>query len=316
MFKFLAIFLVPVIFFTLNEQQLHLFYDTTFTYHEPFKIIAYQKRETIERGIIFLEDSIQQKFVLKAYADDRKEEAICEHIGSFIGTSMGISVNKSKIITSGSLLTEIDNGISLATLHTYVPGRELCKWFEMAPNDIILKGGLISKRHLDCLSLSTDLCDIIALDIFLNNQDRHHENCFFDERNMRYYAIDMGDIFLSVRKISDKNDEMTSELYQELETLVVQDKIIALDSYYFLNTINRAALSPLDKKGLERVCFILKSLIALYPVEHFLTMWLTAAKEIGCVYTEYKKNYLRLLLQRNMQGVNTVIEKINELLCD
>lgn len=94
-------------------------------------------------------------------------------------------VNKVNIVMVGSLLVEIDNGTWLATLHTFVPGKELCKWFEIPPHGILLKGGLISEQHLNCLSLSDDLCDIMALDIFLNNKNRYYENCFIDEEHNR-----------------------------------------------------------------------------------------------------------------------------------
>lgn len=286
-----------------------------FTLHEPLKIIAYQKREHFERRIIFLEDSVGQKFVLKCYDDDHKEEAVCEYLGSFIGASVGVPVNKVNIVLGGLLLAAIDNGTSLATLHTFVPGKELCKWFEVAPHGIILKGGLISEQHLNCLSLSDDLCDIMALDIFLNNKDRHHENCFFDDANMRYYAIDMGDIFLSVRKIPNVDCVMSHELYQSLSTMISQEKIVALDTFCFLNTLN-IPLSASQKKVLKRIHFILESFIILYPAEIILDMWLAVAKDTLYIYTEYKKWYLKLLLERNMYWVRKIIEKVNDLVFD
>jgi hypothetical protein len=200
----------------------------------------------------------------------------------------------------------------LATLHTFVPGKELCKWFERAPNDIILKGGLISEKHLNCLSLSNDLCAIMALDIFLNNKDRHHENCFFDEKNDRYYAIDMGDIFLPMRKIPNLEVDISCQIYQELSTMVLQEKVIALNTYDFLNSLD-TPLSALQKKAVKNVSLILENLVALYPAERILSMWISVAQEAGCVYTQYKKSYLRLLLEWNMYWVDKVIEKMNDL---
>ncbi len=321
-FLLLMIFCIP-----LQTQQLHVLKTSNilanvehsliessagFNFYEPFTILSYQNRDKCERHIAFLEDSKQQKFVLKAYVDDQKEEVVCEYVGSCIGASAGVLINKVKIILGGSLLVEIDNDISLATLHTFVPGKELCKWFEAAPNGIILKGGLISEKHFNCLSLSNDLCDIMALDIFLNNKDRHHENCFFDEKNNRYYAIDMGDIFLSVRKISNAPHHMSYEIYQALSTLVFQERVVALDTYHFLSTLD-GTLSVSQKKSLERMRCILEGFIVLYPTERILNMWLAVAQEVGCVYTEYKKRYLGLLLEWNMYWVHKIIEKINDL---
>lgn len=329
MFKTSNIFLMAILFLKIQAEQLPLlnvcdflennvcpllsYHATSFTFHEPFKIVSYNRREQFERRIVFLEDTIQQKFVLKAYGDDQKEEAVCEYLGAFIGASVGVPLNKVKIVLGGSLLAEINNGASLATLHTFVPGKELCKWFEVAPHGIILKGGLISEQHLNCLSLSNDLCHIMALDIFLNNKDRHHENCFIDEENNRYYAIDMGDIFLSMRKIPNVDHRMSYEMYQNLSTMITQERVVALDTYHFLNSLDKP-LSVFQKKALHRVHFILQDLIILYPAEKILNMWVAIAMQTGYVYTEYKKRYLGLLLEWNMYWMHKVIEKINELI--
>lgn len=285
----------------------------SFTFYEPFTIVRYQNREHFERRIVFLEDTFHQKFVLKCYGDDQKEEAVCEYLGSFIGTSIGIPINKVKIIAGGSLLTEVDNGTSLATLHTHVPGKELCKWYETPPNDIVLKGGLISQRHLNCLALSTDLCDIQALDIFLNNRDRHSENCFFDEETMRYYAIDMGDIFLAARKFSNIECDIAVYVYENLVETISREKIVAQDTYRFLITLDSYFLSEQQKKALHRISMALENLMHLYSAETLFNMWLPIAQKVSYEYTEYKKLYLKMLFERNMYWVHKVIEQINEL---
>lgn len=170
-FFFLAIFCMYCAITSTN--QLNISFDTPFnnsnalfTFQEPWKILECKDRNRIRKRIVFLEDNIQQKFVLKCYGTKQLEEAICEALGSYIGTSVGVPVNKVQLIVGGPLLAEINNGTSLATLHTQVPGKELCKWPDTPPNDITLNGGLTSEKHLKCLILSDDLCDIIALDIF------------------------------------------------------------------------------------------------------------------------------------------------------
>lgn len=286
--------------------------SAAFTFYEPFTILGYQNREQFERRIVFLKDDFNRKFVLKCYSDDQKGEAISEYLGSFIGTSVNIPINKVKIIVGGELLTRIDNATYFATLHTHVPGKELCKWYETPPNDIILKGGLISYRHLNCLMLSDDLCDIQSLDIFLNNKDRHHENCFFDENTMRYYAIDMGDIFLAARNFPNSECELADDVYQELSNMVAQEKIVAYDTYQFLTAVD-VPISCEQKKALQRMSVTLENLVILYPIETLLVMWLSIAQEVDFVYTEYKKTYMRLLFEQNMYWVHKVIDRINEL---
>lgn len=296
-----------------TASSLLTYHATAFTFYEPFNILGYQKREEFERRVVFLEDSKQQKFVFKCYGNDQKEEAVCEYLGSFIGASVDVPINKIKIVLGGEFLARLENGTSLATLHTYVPGKELCKWYETAPNDIILKGGLISERHLKCLSLSDDLCDIMALDIFLNNPDRHHENCFFDEATGRYYAIDMGDIFLAVRKIKNIESVLSDEIGEALAGMVAQENIVALNTYNFLNSLDLSHIPDKQKRALKRVGFMLKNLIVLYSPEIILNMWLPIAHAIGYDYADYKKMYLKMLLERNTYWVHRVVEKINAI---
>lgn len=274
-------------------------------FFESCSIIGCMSRNKIERRIIFLEDHKKQKFILKFYEDNQKEELFCEYLGSLIGNSLAIPVNKVEMVKEDSFLKQIDNGSCLATLHECVPGKELCKWFEEAPNAICLKGGIISEKHLNCLSLSNDLCDIIALDIFLNNRDRHHENCFIDEENMRYYAIDMGDIFLDVQRFPNVENRN--------EDFFIEEKIVAQETYYFLNSLNSKNISIEQKAALKRVGFTLKRLIAFYPEETLCDMWFCAAQEVQCFYTDFKKKYLKLFIEKNVYWVGKIIEMIEEL---
>lgn len=279
----------------------------------PWQIIRYENRGECERRIVFLQDSTQKQFVLKCYGDDQKEEAICEELGSFIGGVVGAPVHTADMIIGWPLLTEINNNTSLATLHECVPGRELGKWFEKVAHDITLKGGLLSERHLNSLVISNDLCDIVALDIFLSNRDRHHENCFFDESTMRYYGIDMGDIFLDVQKFPNIEKNVSAELFEAFLTVIVEKKIMALNAYNFLCTLNSQDLSPDRIKALRRVCDTLQNLVNVYSADSLFDTWMAKAEAIGFIYTRYKKFYMKLFLHFNMYWVQQVIDVINEL---
>jgi hypothetical protein len=280
--------------------------DVVAHFFDSCSIVGSMSRNKIEGRIIFLEDKGKQKFILKFYEDHQKEEVFCEYLGSFIGTSLAIPVNKVEIVKEDSFLKKINNGSCLATLHECVPGKELCKWFEEAPNGICLKGGIISDKHLQCLPLSDDLCDIMALDIFLNNGDRHNENCFFDEKNVRYYAIDMGDIFLDVQKFP--NVESKDEFF------FVEGKWIAENTYHFLSTLDIKHIAREQKAALKRVGYTLKRLMDFYPEESLCDMWLSVAQEIQYLYTESKKKYLKFFIQKNIYWVSKIIEMIEEFI--
>jgi len=284
-----------------------------FTFQEPWRILSYKDRNKIEKKIVFLEDNAQQRFVLKCYSKEQIEEAICEDLGSFIGVSVGVPVHKVQMIEGGPLLAEINNGTSLATLHTEVPGKELCKWFESPPNDIILKGGLISEKHLKCLVLSDDLCDLMALDIFLNNRDRHCENCFFDEAAMRYYGIDMGDVFLAGQRLPNEEKALSVEAYISLAEIIFTRKPLAVNVYNFLKTVMAADLSVEQVRALKRVQRTLHILLHLYPAEVVFGLWMLKAEAIDYTYTEYKKIYLRTLLHYNTYWVQRVVDMISQL---
>lgn len=285
-----------------------------FMVHEPFKILGYQNREEFERRIVFLEDSKNQKFVLKCYGDDQKEEAIGEYLGSCMGVTADIPVHRVRLIVEDPLLTEINNGTILATLHERVPGQRLGKWFESAAHDIALKGGLISERHLNSIAISDDLCDIVALDIFLNNKDRHNENCFYDEITSHYYGIDMGDVFLSTRAITNDNQSVDAGTYEIILQNVVQEQVVALENYYFLHTLDPSSISIHQKKALMRVSMTLKKLLSFYSPQAIIRMWLEISDQVGYAYGEYKKIYLTALIKQNIYWVEKVVEKIEEIM--
>ncbi len=284
---------------------------STIVCQEPWHIIGYENRGEFEKRIVFLEDNTHKKFVLKCYDDNQQEEAISESIGSFIGGSIGVPVHTTSIMMSGPLLAEISNGTSLATLHECVPGRQLGKWFEVVEHDIVLKGGVLSERHLNSLAINDDLCDIVALDIFLNNKDRHHENCFFDESTSRYYGIDMGDIFLEVQKIPNIEKDISPQQIKMFLILIFEKKIVALNTYCFLQTIDAKNLSSQQKKALQRLSDTLEHLVAAYSIDSLFNLWMSKSQEIDYVYTKYKQFYLRFVLAFNMYWVQRVINQIH-----
>jgi hypothetical protein len=281
-----------------------------FAFQGPWHILGYESRGKYPMRIVFLENNIQQKFVLKCYGDDQKEEAICEDLGSFIGCSVEIPVHTTQIIQKGPLLAEINNGTSLATLHVCVPGRELCKWFEDPAYNIVLRGGLISERHLNTLCLSDDLCDIVVLDIFLSNRDRHYENCFVDEVTMRYYGIDMGDSFLDIQRFPNIEKEFSVD---KDEIIIPESKILAFNAYNFLCTLQPKHFSWEQIRTLKRIKSKLQYLLSLYSADTIFELWISKAQEIGYTYTDYKKRYIKAFLVCNTYWLEQIIDVINQL---
>lgn len=84
----------------------------------------------------------------------------------------------------------------------------------------------------------------------------------------------MDDIFLSMRKMPNIDHRMFCEEYHALSVMISQERVVALDIYHFLNSLDMP-LSISLKKALHRIHFILQDLIILYSAEKILNMWLT-----------------------------------------
>lgn len=139
------------------------------------------------RSVMFLEDAKKDKFVLKYHRGP--EYAIAEALATKMGKSIGININDVTILPPQSphVKDYIDNQIT--TLHTHVPGDEVQQTDLCSKIDIC--GGLANNANLKSVTEDPQLSDIVAVDIFTNNPDRHNGNFFFDSATQQFYAIDM-----------------------------------------------------------------------------------------------------------------------------
>lgn len=263
-----------------------------FTYREPL-LVCSDEQIPGKPNILFLQERNPlenekiktEKFVLKMYDKYEETSAIKEAIGSHIGTSAGIPINKVKIIPPSQQFTG-KTAARLATLHTYMPGKEAA--LADAPS-FYIKETLGNRGGLDAAAYSKDLADIIAIDIFVNNGDRNKLNYFFDEKTGRYYGIDLGQSF----------------------TAAIPAGSMAHISFVFLSKLT--TISENDKKGLTRVNRRLKQLLQLYPVSTLYDLWMEKAQEAEYRYSDFKKKKIKNKIVKLNGEVKKLVDLIDTL---
>lgn len=272
---------VPLCFtsvtFALIEQAA---FDVVFT--PPFKQIAYVKR------IIFVEDADNQKFILKYPRSPN--HALNDALGAHVGESIGTNINHVKIFPAHNLsLSSVDKfPDQIKTLHTLVPGNEVKKMSNIN-SKIKIKSGLMNKTKLANLTKHKDLYKIMALDIFLNNWDRHNGNLFYDMENDHFYAIDMDAIFC-------------------------QQRLLATTACNFIKSLHKRNLYPEAKIALMHLYKNLQLLMVHYPLEKLCELKKSLAAEAHYEYTESEQENFRNLIEYNFHELQRLLRRLKRLL--
>lgn len=139
------------------------------------------------------------KFIVKQDTRDvlfRHLAVARDKLGAFVAESIGVSANRVEIIPAycafpGKKYFELP-----ATLHTFVPG-VMVKFLpkELKMSIYIQQSIGLTDTILTTMIAHQGLCDIVALDTFIANADRHRGNFFYDQESRRFYAIDLESSF-------------------------------------------------------------------------------------------------------------------------
>jgi hypothetical protein len=116
-----------------------------------------------------------------------------------------------------------------ATLHTFVPGKELDTLG--LPKNFTLnqrckasssKGGL-TLEVIKSMTLHRDLPPLLAVDTFVNNNNRHGGNVLYDDSTDRFYAIDFGAAlrFNMCRKTAQNIKELLGHSFTQKEKMAL-----------------------------------------------------------------------------------------------
>ncbi|HLW72927.1 MAG TPA: hypothetical protein VKR54_02670 [Candidatus Babeliales bacterium] len=248
----------------------------------PFKQIACVKR------VIFVEDANNQKFILKYPRSPN--HALNDALGAHVGESIGTNINHVKIFPPhDSSLSSVDRfPDQIKTVHTLVPGNELKKLGNIN-NKIKIKSGLINKSKLKNLTKHKDLYKIMALDIFLNNWDRHNSNLFYDIENDHFYAIDMDAIFC-------------------------RQRLLATTACNFIKSLHKEKLSPEAKIALIQLYKNLQHLMVHYPPEKLCELKKNLAAEAHYAYSESDQETFQNLVEHNFHELQRFLRRLKRLL--
>ncbi len=142
----------------------------------------------------------------------RDYRLIMEEFSSHIAETVNAPINIVEIIPKDIEFIGKNIKERLASLHTFAHGRQLNKPglyhdLNIRRQFLLLikkaKRGLISQRVKErfIVSIITEMSRhyqlpiIVALDTFVGNRDRAKSNLFYDQRNDKFFGIDMGQAF-------------------------------------------------------------------------------------------------------------------------
>jgi len=179
-----------------------------------------------------------------------------------------------------------------ATIHTIAPGKMIKKLDDSIFKKMNIKQADIGFRRdmLTWMAMHPQLIQVVALDTFVCNHDRHRGNLFYDEKTGLFCAIDMD-----------------SAYKYNLAELACQNFIKMIKTNLF----------PLKKRELRALIAYRNALITLVEKHHpenTIIVYNNFAKKAGFskgndLYTEK----IRLELERNRQMIEDSYENIKKL---
>jgi hypothetical protein len=248
----------------------------------PLRILKCIKR------ILFIEDANGKKFILKY--PRTPNNALHDALGAHVGKVIGININDVQIFPPDEpSLSSVDIWPDqMKTVHAFVPGTEIRK-MSKALKYFTLKGGLTTKIKLENITKHTDLYKIMALDIFLNNADRHNGNIFYDEDNDHYYAIDM-------------------------DALFSRKGFLATRAGNFIKNFDKKRLSQKEKTVLKNLSRFLTYLMAEFPPERLCELKKELAEKAQYDYTKLEQETFKKLIEYNFIELKRFQRRLARLL--
>lgn len=293
---------IPIFFIFLCHASSLICNPTQLSFTPPLKITG-----IIDKTTFFLTDEINNQFVLK-YHPRGPKRAIHDTLGAYVGKSIGLHINEVEVFSAhdpfNALFAHINplepSQVGITTLHVRVPGKSV-REFKSMNKDICIKKGLCRERHLPSLIKYPQLCDIVAFDIFIDNNDRHNGNLFFDTTTQQFYAIDMDHGFKSGYAL----------IYTEQEYCF---DTLASRAYDFIKTLKKRDVSSQEIKVFKRIKKTLQILIALHSPEQLFDEWMKIAEKADLPYSPREKVKIRKYLEYHIQEVYRLIELLDTII--
>jgi len=164
------------------------------------KIIGQRNKKKVYVTVV--EDSLnKEQYCVKQYCSaDKIFLSLKEVLMSYIAESVGIPVNRVRLIPAGIFFPGKFYKKRIATLHTFTPGKSLqsINYPEVDIQQFNKKRKVfgITISVINHMSLSINLAQIVAFDTFTGSKNRSRVNVFFDEKSNDFYGIDLKKAFL------------------------------------------------------------------------------------------------------------------------
>lgn len=282
-----------------------------------------------------------EQYVVKAY--EYKDMAISDCIASQIAQTAEIPgiivkqvpqdtylITKSKVFTLDAFIDQWNKSRRnkfkpIITMHPYIEGKTLDK---DNPFNICIKG-LNESKHIKSIAHHEDLAKIVALGIFLSDEDCHSQNllCQRQKENnaeVRYYDIDFDHSYGSAmayftegwgRDLKGLTPAYFIENPKDAELLpeFLEGLGYANKSHQYLASLKPSSLSSQEKDGLTNVNTTLQKLKHYFPVETLSQRWLETAQSIGWKLNNEQKFVLTEMINANYTNVEKVSRELERL---
>jgi hypothetical protein len=246
--------------------------------------------ESICTHVVEAEDAQEKPFIIKA---NDPLFAFLDVFGSFVSNTCGITGNYVRILPENKRPTSLKETMDPSktyTIHSFVYGSTLVELGDEAPfKDLDIDLDRITPETLEKIAHRNDLLDIIALDIFMLNMDRHGGNYIYNKYNDSFIGIDM--------------DHCLYPLYFERKKPLHKIALAARElSTYLKTTLAQLEWSSTHIKALKRIRATLKKLMSTFPAKKLVKVAYIIAHQTNWKYTPADEKLMKELFDLNHQA--------------
>lgn len=258
------------------------------------KLVIYKTLDKQKHSYIsFMKDDQDHRYVVKqdrSFSIKAHFLTVFEMVSAYMAECFNISAHHVGILPIGLSFPGKIFIERPATIHSFVPGYTLR---EKKParysNFSIKQGGQpfskkkgFNKRTIECMARNKYLPAIVALDTFVANRDRNKANVIYDEKDDRFYAIDMALIF-----------DLTHDhiFLPEVACSNVKDMIA-----------NKVLFTPLQLKAIEEYQKTLLLLLEKFPPKEIYSLMDTFIMQVG-LREKYSDAIIRAFLEKYIIGI-------------
>jgi hypothetical protein len=256
---------------------------------QPFKII--RRIPSFRGGVDVVLDANKQKLVIKEHTWPSYEvaEALAAEIGEEI-----INTNQVQIFPPNSVVLNGKKISNTTTVHTYIEGKEI----KSEPNNIdtdLIHLAITTREHLKNIATQhSQLKDIAAFNIFINNRDCNNGNLLLNEKTNQLYGIDFAAAFIP--------------------QVFIPSGLLAARTCNYLQSLSKEELSSEEIKALKHVRKTLETLSNQYPPTELYKLWVDIGKQANYNPNSSTQEAMRQGMNTNFNEIQYLCYHINRLI--